>query len=181
MSKGTNDPWAAEVIARHRPWLLATAKRICRNGTSDAEDLVQETCLRFFHKFGHLSAAQRPDEAGCGSWLKTTFKHLFLDLCRAQKVRAQDSHNAKPIEELPVAQETDPRPVYDALTDEQFAQALDKLGPKLRTTLDMNRAGKSYKDIALALDIPVGTVAKRLHDAREKLRDLLLPFTSGMN
>jgi RNA polymerase sigma-70 factor (ECF subfamily) len=43
----------------------------------------------------------------------------------------------------------------------------------------MHAAGQKYQDISRSLGIPVGTVAKRLHDARAKLRALLQPKTES--
>jgi RNA polymerase sigma-70 factor (ECF subfamily) len=178
MSKGTNGQWLGELVIKLRPWLLAQAKNLCRNA-SDADDLVQESFLRLYRNFEHV--AQRPSEAECAKWLITTLTHLFYDQCRRQRVRGEGTNTPVSSEEIAVAAESDSRPIYDTITDEQFAQAIETLSPKVRTTFELHAQGQKYQDIARALDVPVGTVAKRLHDARAKLRAFLLPFTSGMH
>jgi RNA polymerase sigma-70 factor (ECF subfamily) len=156
---------------RHRGWLLAQARNLCRNA-SDAEDLVQETLLRFIQTFSQVEAP--PDERTCGAWLVTTLTHLFYSQCRRLKAQARGAQDPLLREEASGGQEPEPRPVYDTLSEEQFAQALQALSPKVRATFELHAAGKRYQDIAQALGIPMGTVAKRLHDARAKLRGLLL-------
>jgi len=65
------------------------------------------------------------------------------------------------------------QPLSESITDEQFAQALHALSPRLRAAIELHAAGKRYRDIARILGIPIGTVAKRLHDARIRLYALL--------
>ncbi len=43
-----------ELLARQRRWLVVQARQLCRNPV-DAEDLVQETMVRFLATFGQLS------------------------------------------------------------------------------------------------------------------------------
>jgi RNA polymerase sigma-70 factor, ECF subfamily len=165
---------AGDFATRHRAWLLIQARNVCRNET-DAEDLVQEALLRFIKTFDKLESL--PEEKACAAWLVTTLTHLFYDQCRRQRVQADGAKDPFLSNEAVVEPETPARPVYDAITDEQFAQALHSLSPKIRTTFEMHAAGRKYQDIASALGIPMGTVAKRLHDARTKLREFFQSHT----
>jgi RNA polymerase sigma-70 factor (ECF subfamily) len=135
---------------------------------------VQDTLLRFIQTFGQLEAL--PQERSCEAWLVTTLTHLFYDQCRKRRVQAQGAQDPHLSNEAVVEAPHEPasRPVYDSLTDEQFSQALEKLSPKMRATFELHAAGKKYQDIASSLGIPVGTVSKRLHDARARLREFLL-------
>jgi RNA polymerase sigma-70 factor (ECF subfamily) len=174
MSTAKSAPRAGEFAQRHRSWLLAQARGLCRNET-DAEDLVQETLLRFIQNFDKLETL--PAERTCAAWLVTTLTHLFYDQCRKQRVQGQSAREPLLSAEAVAAPEPAARPVYDTISDEQFSQALHALSPKIRTTFEMHAAGQKYQDISRSLGIPVGTVAKRLHDARTRLRELLLPRT----
>lgn len=178
MRQAKNGRRAGELVAQHRAWLLAQARNLCRNET-DAEDLVQETLLRFLRTFEDVE--QFPNEASCAKWLVTTLTHLFYDQCRRRKVQGQGANEPMLNEETVAAPEPSARPVYDMISDEQFSQAIHSLSPKVRATFEMHAAGQKYQDIARSQGIPVGTVAKRLHDARAKLREFLLPFTSGVH
>ncbi|PTL81268.1 RNA polymerase sigma factor [Vitiosangium sp. GDMCC 1.1324] len=73
------------------------------------------------------------------------------------------------------------RPVRGPSTT-RFAQALETLSPKLRTTFELHAAGQKYQDIGRSLGLSIGTVSKRLHDARAKLQKVLLPLADmGLN
>lgn len=171
----------AQFTARRRNWLLIQARTVCRNA-SDAEDLVQEALLRFILAFEGVDPI--PNERVCESWLMTTLTNLFYDQCRKKSVRSRNQADLdlELCEEVAVAEEPLNKPVYDKITDAQFAQALQALSPKLRETFELHAAGMKYQDIAQKLGIQLGTVCKRLHDARAKLRELLKPYThQGMN
>ncbi|MDY7228722.1 RNA polymerase sigma factor [Hyalangium rubrum] len=170
MSNDKSGHGAGEFATKRRKWLLLQARNVCRN-ESDAEDLVQESLLRFIQVFGKMNAL--PEDRICESWLVTTLNNLFFDQCRRRKVQANGAKDPTLSDEALVVQEPAAQPVYDAVTDEQFAKALQALSPKIRATFELHAAGKKYQDISRSLDIPIGTVAKRLHDARAKLRELL--------
>jgi RNA polymerase sigma-70 factor (ECF subfamily) len=152
---------------------------VCRNAT-DAEDLVQETLLRFMLAFEGREVL--PNARTCEAWMVTTLSNLFYDQCRKRKVQARGAMDPGISGEDLVEHEPASMPVYDTVTDEQFAQALQCLSPKLREAFELHVAGKKYQDIARILGVQLGTVAKRLHDARAKLREHLLPYThQGMH
>ncbi|QRN96793.1 RNA polymerase sigma factor [Archangium violaceum] len=179
MDTAKSEQRAGEFATRYRAWLLAQAHNLCRNAT-DAEDLVQDALLRFIQTFGQLEAL--PNERSCEAWLVTTLTHLFYDQCRRRRVQAQGAKDPHLSNEVVVEHEPDARPVYDTLTDAQFSEALQTLSPKIRATFELHASGKKYQDIARSLGIPVGTVSKRLHDARARLREFLLRhIQSGVN
>lgn len=164
--------WTGEFVAQRRSKLLAQARYICRN-TTDAEDLVQDVVVRFFQSFQQEAAC--PNERSCEAWLVRALNNLFVDQCRRRKVQAQVPLDTESDQVDLVAPEPAEQPAYASVTDEKFAQALEMLGPKVRVTFELHAAGKKYHEIAESQGIPVGTVAKRLHDARAKLRQLLQP------
>ncbi|HVG60989.1 MAG TPA: RNA polymerase sigma factor [Hyalangium sp.] len=179
MSQAKHGHSAGAFATQQRAWLLAKARNMCR-GTTDAEDLVQETLLRFIQTFER--AESLPSERTCAAWLVTTLTNLFYMQCRKLKVQAQSARDPLLSEEAVVEPELPAPKAGDTITNEQFAQALQKLSPKVRTTFEMHAAGKKYQDIAHTLGVPVGTVAKRLYDARAKLREFLQSsFSSWVN
>ncbi|WP_224364703.1 RNA polymerase sigma factor [Hyalangium versicolor] len=170
---------SAAFAVRYRNWLLAQARNVCGDA-NDAEDLAQEVLLRFLQTFDKREAP--PNGPACETWLSTTLTRLFYDQCRRRKVRAHWARDPHLRGEFSASAEPVMRPIYDGLTDEQFAQALRGLSPKLRATFELHAAGQKYQDIAQSLGLQVGTVSKRLHDARARLHKLLRPHTrSDMN
>jgi RNA polymerase sigma-70 factor (ECF subfamily) len=167
---------AGEFATQRRTWLLAQALNVCRNRT-DAEDLVQEAILRFIQCFEKVQVL--PDERSCEAWLVRTIANLFTDQCRKRKIQESGAKELGLKGEAAEDEESASPPAYDAVTDEAFAQGLRILGPKIRATFEMHAAGAKYQDISRAQGIPIGTVAKRLHDARAKLREFFRRNTTS--
>ncbi|HEX8697747.1 MAG TPA: RNA polymerase sigma factor [Myxococcaceae bacterium] len=167
-----------EFAVHRRDWLLYQARNVCRDAL-DMEDLVQETLLRFIRASDKLVTL--PSERSWEAWLVTTLTRLFYDQCRRRTVQKREAEDLSLRGEVPIAREHDRQPADDTFTQEQFAQALHELSPKLRVTLELYTTGQSYQDIARTLGIAVGTVAKRLHDGRAKLREHLLRTNDGIH
>lgn len=154
---------------QHRNWLINQALKLCRNET-DAEDLVQETLLRFVKAFENREPL--PDRSTCAAWLTTTLSNLFYSQCRKQQVRKL--HASDPV----LAERAGLAPVHEVASEfnvppEQLAQAVSRLSPEKQATFELYGKGKKYREIASALGIQVGTVSKRLHDIRVQLGKLL--------
>ena len=159
-----------------RQWLLRRALGLCRT-SSDAEDLVQETFMRFLAAFQPARAL--PDEAVCASWLISTMTNCFYDQLRRRRTQERGAQDPTLMPAGAVPAEA-PAPLpFDRLTDEQMSSAIQRLTPRVRGTLELHVRGRKYREIAEELGIPPGTVAKRLHLARAKLRTLLEPLMQG--
>jgi RNA polymerase sigma-70 factor (ECF subfamily) len=129
---------------------------------SEAEDLVQETmmqALQSFHRF-------RPG-TNCRAWLITILQHV-----RSNRRRAR---SRSPLVEDPddrVGQTTPfVPPVPQQLTDEDLIGALGRVpAPYQEVIVLCDVEELTYKEIADALAIPLGTVMSRLHRGRTLLR-----------
>lgn len=178
MGKDKNGERVGAMAMLHQPWLLGVARRSCRN-EAEAEDLVQETITRFFTMF--RGKEPPPTEAESGSWLSKTLGNLFIDLCRKQKTHEQAAPELIFNSEAAVEEPTTAPLRSDMISDAQFAEAMGKLTPLKRTVLEMHFAGKKYHEIAKELEIPMGTVGKRIHDAKATLAKLLKQDSPEMN
>ncbi|HYH98617.1 RNA polymerase sigma factor [Hyalangium sp.] len=161
-----------ELLARQRRWLLIQARALCRNA-ADAEDLTQETILRFLATFSQVN--HLPDEHVCATWLVTTLTNCFYDQLRRQRTRDRGASELAR-QEHQVDPEPPAKSLADRVSDEQFSSAVQALSPVARTTFELHARGRKYKEIAQELGVQEGTVAKRLHDARSRLRKLLEPL-----
>ncbi len=164
---------AGAFALRQRGWLLAEARNLCGND-ADAEDLVHDTFVRFLKDFNTVKAL--PPERACVTWLLQVLTNRFFDHCRKRKVQERGAKDPHLSGETAVEIDLAPRSIYDSITEEQFDQAVQLLSPTLRATYELHKAGMKYQDIARSLGVPVGTVSKRLSDARSKLRELLAPY-----
>jgi RNA polymerase sigma factor (sigma-70 family) len=163
-----------EFAAESRDWLMGLARNLCRGSDIDAEDLVQETLLRFVQK-GQMNAL--PAREHWGAWLVLTLKNLFRDQCRRKKVQQRGAADPSLSEENLMPPGTPPTAPYDSITDEQFTQALQEaLSPTLRETFLLHMSGKKMAEIGRLLGTQEGTVRKRLYDSRLKLREFLCRY-----
>ncbi len=137
----------------------------------DAEDIVQETFMMAYHKFSQLK-----DPGKCKSWLLRILRNNFLKTCQKDNARQQlqksdyiaflKSETQKKGADILLEQAVDTRIVNDAI---------DQLPIKYKEILILYYMDDMlYKDIAKALDIPLGTVMSRLNRAKEALKVTLL-------
>jgi RNA polymerase sigma-70 factor, ECF subfamily len=129
---------------------------------SEAEDLVQETmmqALQSFHRF-------QPG-TNCRAWLTTILQHVRSNRRRARSrsplVEDPDDRIGQTIPFVP--------PVPQQLTDEDLLGALRRIPAPFQEVIVLSDVEElTYKEIAEALAIPLGTVMSRLHRGRALLR-----------
>ena len=157
--------------------LYSYALVLSRNRT-EAEDLVQETCLRALRAMERL----RPD-SNAKSWLFTILRNIWFNQLRQWR-------SAPEIVELDLdgdganrAADTrkDPHAIYVTnIEQEQVRAAIHQLSQEFREIIILREYEElSYQEIATVLECPVGTVMSRLARARSKLRDLLSAMSSA--
>lgn len=149
-------------LARHRPSLERSARRLCRN-QHDAEDLVQTTLERAWK-----AREQFLPGGNIGGW-------LFRILCN----RHRDNLRKRTGVQVPLPEEvpdnTEVAEISSLLTTppETVLEALHKLPPELRAPLELLAVrGKRYREIAQELSIPINTVGTRIRRARHRLQEI---------
>jgi RNA polymerase sigma-70 factor (ECF subfamily) len=139
---------------------------------TEAEDLVQETCVRAVQATESL----RPD-SNVKSWLFTILRNIWLNQLRQRRA-------APKIVELDVDESTaetavepskDPHALYVSKVERELVrEAIQQLSEEFREIIVLREYGElSYQEIASVLGCPAGTVMSRLGRARSKLRSLL--------
>lgn len=164
------DAW----LSRYQPLLHGKARKLCRGGAIDAEDLVQDTLERALR---HMDWLSRQSEPTCRAWLCTTLRRRFLDVCRRQRTEAVDGPHLTRIRAPVVVREPRTWRPWERISDEHLRDAVTRLPPTLRTAFELHARGHRYKAISTRLGVPVGTVGCWLFQARHALRELLRPFT----
>jgi len=159
--------------ARCKKLLLPIAQRLCRGAMGiDAQDLVQETFLRFIERFG--GALGELDDARADGWLIRVMNNHFYDLLRGVMGRKK-AEDDPTITRWTLGQGADSN-TYERISQERFDWAIDKLPRQQRLTFLLRAEGLGNKEIARELGVTPNAVAKRLFDARQKLDELLKPY-----
>ena len=172
MTEQDHGPEAFESVAKpYLPVLWRCARRLVRTG-HEAEDLVQETCLKAFRAWQQF----RPG-TDARAWLVTILLNTVRDRAR-KMLREPETLGLDEITTLYQQYAAEPA---RAATPEQAAGraelgrlvrlALDDLSPEFRMTVLLADVEElTYKEIADIMGCPIGTVMSRLHRARHLLR-----------
>lgn len=146
------------VVAAFRGQALAWAREINRAG---AEDAVQNALLAAWRSLGGLE-----DVRAFPGWLRVIVRHAAM-----RESRPAPRPEAGPEPEAPAEQRPEPE-VLDAVRG--AVRGLSEVQQSVVERFYMQ--GQKVEEIAAALRVPVGTVKRRLHDAREALRMKLSGF-----
>jgi RNA polymerase sigma-70 factor (ECF subfamily) len=159
-----------QLIGQHRGALFAHVKRILRCA-EDAEDVVQETCVRLL-RVHDLWRGERQVRA----FLFKIATNLALDELRRRRSCRYGMHLPYDSVEL-VGEGLQPDEIVDRhLTAEAIARALRSLPPRYREVFRLHVDGQmSYRAIAKQLGISTKTVERDMSGARELCQDRLAP------
>lgn len=129
------------------------------SSASEAEEAVQEALATSWRSLGSLR-----DEERFGAW----FDRILVNECR-DRLRRRRIVRFVPIEEAPEAAVTDP---FSAVLErDAVLRHLAVLDPdELAIVLLHYWADLRLEDVAVRLDIPVGTVKSRLHRSLDRMR-----------
>ena len=165
----------------HHSRLLVIARSILHTSRacdpSDAEDVVQQVWTEAWQR---ISSGQQVD----GGWLSCVATARAKNWRRNRQCKCK--YEAFSLDESLTGEDGDevsrldtfmiPEPVElpDPCTPALHA-AMERLSPTLRSTVIAHYVdGDSLADIALRTTTPLGTVKRRLHDARTLLRGILI-------
>jgi RNA polymerase sigma-70 factor (ECF subfamily) len=145
----------------------------------EALDVVQEAFIR-----AHRAAARFRQECSFYTWMRRIAVNVAIEHLRSRRsARASDLDEETLGEEAhgPGAARLSAEDPLEGAAGAELAEALEaalsELGPEHRATVLLSaREGLSYKEIAEALDCPIGTVMSRLFYARKALAGKLRRF-----
>ncbi len=148
-----------ELLSRYRKSALALAYQMLGN-TEDAEDAAQEAFVRVFQ-----AMPQFRGQAAFSTWLY----RIVTNTCLA---RIRKRRTSTPLDSLPEPRGADI--ASDRVADGLLTrQVLRQMSPALQAVLLLRvEGGLSYREIADALGLPIGTVRSRLSKARIAFRKL---------
>lgn len=143
---------------------------------AEAEDIVQETFFKSLRAFDSFQPS-----TNFKAWIFCILRNTFLTsrtgIAASRTVFLEDQASSFDI----AAADPTPEEIVIRLDDQMALQAaLEKLQPSLREVLLLCDVEEmKYKDIALILGVPIGTVMSRISRARQAIRELLRPQLGG--
>jgi RNA polymerase sigma-70 factor, ECF subfamily len=166
-----------EALKRYLDSLYSTAFELTGN-KQEAEDLIQEVCLRAFKNFYQLKSGRKAK-----AWLYRILINTFINKYRKEL-------KGPPIVDMDVEELLEESLMecsgnlrssnYNLLSgviDEEIEEVLSELHVDLRTVVWLSDVeGFSQKEISEMLECPIGTVASRLHRGRKFLRKRLSDY-----
>lgn len=162
-----------ELVERFQPTVYALALARLRN-PAEAQELAQEVFLHGMRKLPQLRDAQ------CfAGWLRQITVRMAINrLTRRgplQKVESEvldntEARSADPVQELERAEDA-----------AELYRGLERLKPIDRATLmAFYIRGRSLKQMSREFETPVGTIKRRLHVARNRLKKVLEKAAAGV-
>ena len=163
-----------ELVLPHLNAAYNLARWLTRD-VNDAEDVVQDACLRALKYVGSLNG----DDAR--AWFLTIVRHAFCDWCKRNRPAEIARDDGTAIEMAVDPDALDPEQAFLRTAESKaLADAIATLPLAYREVLILRELEElSYKEIARVADIPIGTVMSRLARARGLLqRSPLLQATN---
>jgi RNA polymerase sigma-70 factor (ECF subfamily) len=146
------------------------ALKLTRN-TEDASDLTQETITKAFY-----NREKFREGTNMKAWLYTIMKNIFINNYRRQSsglVVTDDTDNQYYINSHPTQ---DYNRGERKMIMQEISRAIASLSSNLRVPFEMAFKGYRYDEIARFMQVPLGTVKIRIHNARKKLRSQLRDY-----
>jgi RNA polymerase sigma-70 factor (ECF subfamily) len=155
-----------ELVERFQPTVFAVALARLRNPT-EAQELVQEVFLHGMRKLPQLR-----DAACFPGWLRQITVRMAINrLTRRGPLQKVES------EVLEGAEAIGANPLDTLIQSEQAGelyQALEQLKPVDRATLlAFYIRGRTLKQMSREFETPIGTIKRRLHVARNRLKKVM--------
>lgn len=163
------------LVQRYEHVVFNFAFRLAGN-YDDANDIAQEAFVRAFTAIGSFRG-----DAAISSWIFRITTNVFLDERKRRRTRQHLSlDDVVELEESSVARQIEdpaPKPEEVVIGHERasmIGEAIQSLPDFQRTMIVLYHVEhKAYDEIAVIMDLPIGTVKSRLNRARVALKDKL--------
>jgi RNA polymerase sigma-70 factor (ECF subfamily) len=163
----TAHPDFRDLVAPHLPALFRSAYRLTGN-RADAEDVVQDVCVRAYANLHTLRALTQPK-----SWLFKIAYRVFVDGAR-RRARSPVQATAEDFDATRVSEQPGPDDsVEGELAERRVLAALAKLDTEQRALLALHVEGYSSSELETFTGLSTDVLKARLYRARVRLGKLL--------
>ena len=155
-----------ELVRRFRPAIYSVLLAWLRD-PAEADDVAQEVFLHSMRKIGQLR------DARCfASWLRQIAVRLALNRLNRRRSVSRLTHARQAL--LPGGDDEPLDEIVRAEEQGQVREALNHLKPLDRAMLEaFYLRNRSLRQMSEEFDVPLGTIKRRLHTARRRLRHYL--------
>ena len=168
MAKG-DETALAEIYGMWAPVLLGSALRILGDH-HEAEEVVQDTFVRIWHRSADYDVRQSPPFA----WAFAVMRGYCIDRLRYRHRSKRDSSRVVPLHLHTPAEKAEDPQVMAKDDWRRVRSAIDLLGPEERKCLELAVFLEyTQSEISTHLGAPLGTVKNRLRRALDKIRQHL--------
>ena len=168
-----------EIVQRYNRRIYNICYRFA-GSSDDAQDLTQEVFIKVYRTLSSYDS----DKSAFMTWVTTVTRNLLVDHFRKTKQdrltdsldnTASEYEDAQPLsEQIPDQAASPDATVQSRETRDTVHRALQKLSPELREAVILrDLQDMDYREIALALKVPEGTVKSRINRGRAELARLL--------
>ena len=168
-----DEPALAELYGRHGGTALALARRVLSDRVL-AEEVVQEVFVRLWRD----PARYDPERGSMRAWLCAQVHGRAVDLLRAESARrAREERDAF---RSPTIEDDLERAVFELTEGEAVRRALESLSDGERRAIELAYfGGHTYREVAVLLEQPEGTVKSRIRSGLLRLRAALIEAGVG--
>jgi RNA polymerase sigma-70 factor (ECF subfamily) len=139
--------------------------------SENASDLTQETITKAFYNRDKFR-----EGTNMKAWLYTIMKNIFINQYRRQSsglIVSDDTETQYYINSHPGR---DHNKGERKMIMKEITRAISSLSKNLRVPFELAFKGYRYDEIANHMQVPLGTVKIRIHNARKKLRHILRDY-----
>ncbi|HUS32239.1 MAG TPA: sigma-70 family RNA polymerase sigma factor [Kofleriaceae bacterium] len=171
-AKGGDDKAFEALVRRYRKRIYALALHMTRSA-SEADDITQEVFLKAYRALPGFEGRSQ-----FFTWVYRMTVNRSLNAKRDRARRGEDTID-DPRLELAVAVDARGNPAREAelrQTYSRLLRALDQLPIEMRTTVILvSLQGMSHGEVGVIQKVSEGTIAWRMHEARRRLHEAMVP------
>ncbi len=159
-------------IVESQSYLQPFAMKLTKD-REEAKDLLQETLTKAVR---HKEKFQ--EGTNLKGWMYTIMRNTFISKYHRVTQRYTSLDTQEEAYKLDRRGQVTENGAIGSLIFKDVQVALDEVDEKFTVPFQMYFMGYKYKEIAEKLNIPIGTVKNRIHQARSQLQERLMTYAN---